>query len=157
MTESRTNDADVSSIDAIITAAYRLISGRAGETRDWDRVRSLFAPGARMIPLSKKAGVRTPDGEFPEALDVEGYISRVRPFFNEHGFFETEIARRTEQYDRIAHAFSSYESRHAPDDAEPFMRGVNSFQLFNDGKRWWILTIYWQQENLQNPIPDKYL
>ena len=31
-------------------------------------------------------------------------------------------------------------------DPEPFMRGINSFQLFNDGQRWWILSIYWQHE-----------
>ena len=56
-----------------------------------------------------------------------------------------EIARRTEQFGNIAHVWSIYESRHNEDDPEPFMRGINSIQLFNDGKRWWIVNIYWQQ------------
>lgn len=156
-TEGGANLADVDSIDAIISASYQTISGSAGEKRDWARLRSLFAPGARLIPLNKQPGVRTPDGPAPESLDVEGFIARVSDHFDKNGFFETEVARRTEQYDQIAHAFSSYESRYKADDPEPFMRGINSFQLFHDSRRWWILTIFWQQENLQNPIPDKYL
>ena len=151
------NPADVESIDAIITAAYRLISGKAGEKRDWDRIRSLYAPGAQLIPTTRQAGVPVPDGEMPTALGVGGYMARVADYFEKNGFIETEVARRTEQFGRIAHAFSTYESRHNADDPEPFMRGINSFQLFNDGKRWWILNLFWQHENPECPIPEKYL
>ncbi len=42
--------ADVESIEAILHAVYDVISGDAGEPRDWDRMRSLFVPGARLIP-----------------------------------------------------------------------------------------------------------
>jgi hypothetical protein len=84
-------------------------------------------------------------------------IARVEPFFKENGFYEKEIARRTEQFGNIAHVWSIYESRHNKNDPEPFMRGINSIQLFNDGKRWWIVNIYWQQESAENPIPQKYL
>ena len=80
-------------------------------------------------------------------LDVEGYIERVEPIFAKGGFYETEIARRTEQFGRIAHVWSTYESRHSRDDRDPFMRGINSFQLFHDGKRWWIVNIFWQHES----------
>lgn len=161
MSESPTtadaNPADVESIDSIITSAYRLVSGTAGAKRDWARLRSLYAPGARLIPSSREAGVRIPDGQTPTPLDVDGWIARVQDYFDRNGFFEVEVGRRTEQYDQIAHAFSSYESRYNEDDAEPFMRGINSFQLFYDRNRWWILNIFWQQENLENPIPEKYL
>jgi len=78
-------------------------------------------------------------------------------FFEKTGFYETEIARRTEQFGQMAHAWSIYESRHDPSDPEPFSRGINSIQLFHDGKRWWIVSIYWQQESAQAPIPKEYL
>jgi len=42
------NPADVASIDAILAALYDVISGPAGQTRNWDRMRSLFVPGARL-------------------------------------------------------------------------------------------------------------
>ena len=151
------NPADVSSIDAIINAAYDVISGPAGQKRDFDRERSLFIPGARLIPTAAKPGETGENKNAPQILDVEGYIARVEPYFAENGFYEKEIARRTEQFGQIAHVWSTYESRHKEDDPEPFMRGINSVQLFHDGTRWWIVTIYWQHESVDDPIPGKYL
>jgi hypothetical protein len=151
MEPSMADPADVASIDAIIAAAYDSISGPAGQKRDWDR--SLYYPGARLIPTAKPG---TNSDLAPQMLDVNGFIARVEPYFAEHGFYEKEIARRTEQFGNIAHVWSTYESRHNPDDPEPFMRGINSIQLFYDGSRWWIVTIYWQQESKEHPIPGKH-
>jgi hypothetical protein len=150
-----TNSADVASIDSIINASYDVISGPAGQPRDWERERSLFFPGARLIPTATRPG----DNESklaPQILDVEGYIERVEPLFCEQGFYETELARRTEQFGQIAQVWSTYESRRHPDEPEPFMRGINSFQLFHDGTRWWIVNIYWQHESAAHPLPKKY-
>ena len=149
-----TNPNDVASIDAIITAAYDVISGPAGQNRDWERERSLFLPGARLIPTAAKAG--STSGIAPQILDVEGYIARVEPYFAQNGFYEKEVARRTEQFGQIAQVWSTYESRRSESDPEPFMRGINSIQLFNDGTRWWIVTIYWQNESAEAPLPEKY-
>jgi hypothetical protein len=150
-----TNPHDVSSIDAIIKASYAVISGLAGKKRDWERERSLFLPGARLIPTATVPGRNDVDLA-PLILDVEAYIQRVEPLFADKGFYETEVARRTEQFGQIAHVWSTYESRHREDDPEPFMRGINSFQLFHDGSRWWIVNIYWQHESAEYPIPEKY-
>lgn len=150
------NPSDVASIDAIITAAYDVISGPAGKKRDWARERSLFFPGARLIPTAVEAGRN--DGDLaPQMLDVENYIARVEPLIEKKGFYEKEIARRVEQFGQIAHVWSTYESRHDPSDPKPFMRGINSIQLFHDGKRWWIVSIYWQHESAQHLLPEKYL
>jgi hypothetical protein len=154
---SSADPADVSSIDAIIAAAYDVISGPAGKKRDWDRERSLFIEGARLIPTALAPGVIAEGSHAPQILDVEGYIARVEPYFVKNGFYEKEIARKTEQFGHIAHVWSTYESRHHADDAEPFMRGINSIQLFYDDNRWWILTIYWQHESAEDPVPGKYL
>jgi hypothetical protein len=154
MEPSMADPADVASIDTIIRAAYDVISGSSGEKRDWDRERSLFYPGARLIPTAKPGAN---DGLAPQILDVEGFIARVEQYVTENGFFEKEIARRTEQFGCIAHAWSTYESRHNADDPKPFMRGVNSIQLFYDGSRWWIVSIYWQHEGPEHPVPENYL
>lgn len=147
------NPADVGSIEAIVAAVYDVISGPAGKKRDWDRMRSLFIPGARLIPT----GPRPTGGYGSRVLTVEDYVTRGAPLFEKEGFFETELARRTESFGQIAHVFSTYESRHAPTDAKPFQRGINSIQLMNDGKRWWIVTIFWQGEDEKNPLSEKYL
>lgn len=144
---------DVKSMDSILAALYDVISGPIGQQRDWDRMRNLFVPGARLIPA-----IYRPDS-VPRLrqLSVEEYITLAGPSLEKNGFFETEVARQVEQYGGVVHAFSTYESRHNADDAKPFMRGINSIQLFNDGQRWWVVTILWEGERPGNPIPEKYL
>ena len=146
------NPADVATIDSTIAALYDVISGPAGK-RNWDRFRSLFLPGARLIPT----GPRQTGEVGARVLTVEDYVQRAGGRFEKEGFFEREVARRTETFGNIAHLFSTYESRHAKDDAKPFQRGINSIQLMNDGKRWWVVTIFWQGEDEKNPLPEKYL
>lgn len=145
--------ADVESLDAIMAAVYDVISGAAGEERDWDRFRSLFAPGARLIPVGRQAQ----DAPFQAFVwTVDEYIERAGPSLMQGGFFEDEIGRTVETYGQVVHAFSAYQSKRTP-DGEVFTRGVNSFQLLNDGSRWWVVSIYWQGETPDNPIPDKYI
>ena len=99
-----------------------------------------------------------PTGEVVKrVLTVEEYIGSNGPVLEKNGFFEKEIHRKQEVYGHIAHCFSTYEARRAATDAEPFMRGINSIQLYNDGKRWWILTVFWQSENKDLPLPKEYL
>lgn len=147
-------EGDVRSIESILAATYDVISGSAGKKRDWDRFRSLFYPGARLIPTGKRpnetevrARVLTPDD----------YVERSAPFLEKEGFFERGVSNKIERFGNIAQVFSTYESRHNADDTQPFQRGINSFQLVNDGKRWWIMTIMWQAETPENPIPQEYL
>ena len=143
---------DVASQDAIISALYDVISGPACQTRDWDRFRSLFAPGARPIPTGFNSGkavtrVMTPDE----------YAAATGSNLERNGFFEKEISRTGETFGAVTHAFSTYESRRKADDEKPFARGINSIQLSNDGTRWWILTVYWQAERPDSPIPAQVL
>ena len=144
--------ADVESMDAIIASLYDVISGPAGQPRNWDRMRSLFVPGARLIPTSASSA-----GASARVLDVDGYIERVKPAFERDGFYEREIARKVDQFGNIAQLFSTYESRRKPEDPAPFARGINSIQMLRDGSRWWIVTVYWDAERPGNPIPPQYL
>ncbi len=148
------NPADVGSIDAIIKAVYDVISGDAGAKRDWDRFQSLFYKNARLIPSGKNA---TTGVIGANAISPEDYVKRVEPVFAKDGFYERELASRREVYGNIAHVFSTYESFRKSDDKKPFARGINSFQLLNDGKRWWVISIFWQAETPETPIPKKYL
>ena len=141
---------DVQSIDSIISALYDVISGPAGE-RDWARDRHLFLPQARLIRTGKN-----PDGSIRyQVMTVDEFAADAAPILSK-GFYEIEIARTMEIFGNIAHAFSTYESRHRPDEA-PFARGINSIQLLHDGERWWITAIAWDAERADNPLPSRYL
>ncbi|HEV7779003.1 MAG TPA: hypothetical protein VGO76_19195 [Luteibacter sp.] len=138
-------------MSAIIEAVYNVISGPRGQPRDWDRMRSLFVPGARLISArTDKDGLTT-----AHVMSVEDYIRLGDPMLKKDGFFEREAHRTEERFGNIAQVFSTYESRHEA-DAKPFQRGINSFQLLFDGHRWWVVTIYWQGERPELPIPKQF-
>jgi hypothetical protein len=145
--------ADVRSMDAIMHAIYDVISGPAGP-RDWNRFYSLFAPGARLIP-TRRGG---PDS-IPHVVvnTPQEFAQRAGEYFSKNSFYEHEIGRTVETFGAISQVFSAYASRREATDAKPFARGINSFQLFNDGKRWYVVTIYWDDEHAGNTIPDRYL
>ena len=144
-------DKDVASIDAIITALYDVISGPVGQARDWNRLRSLFIPGGRMMPVGQR-----PDGSVGmRLLQVNDYVATSGPLLVEKGFHEIELARRTEQFGHIAHVFSTYEG--TLEAGGPAMRGINSIQLMHDGRRWWIVSVMWEAENPKLQLPAQYL
>lgn len=143
---------DVASAEAIISALYASISGDAGVPRDWARFRHLFHPSARLSPIGgPAAGPATVAFMTPDE-----YIARAEPFLL-RGFHERQIAARVERFGHMTHVFSTYDSRHAASDTEPFARGINSIQLLDDGRRWWIISIYWQSETPAIPLPAEYL
>lgn len=143
---------DVATIDAIIKASYEVISGSADEERDWDRERSLFHPDSRHIPTRA-----LDSGEYvADVMDVEAFIERSAPYFERNGFYEYEIAREVQHFGNIAHVFSTYAWSNEL-DGPVGGRGINSFQLLYDGTRWWIMSVFWQQESEAYPIPEAYL
>ncbi len=129
---------DVSTIDGILHALYEVLSGPAGQARDWERYRSLFLEDARLMVVVAVAG------EKPRVrqLTVEDYIRRVEPIFAVEDFWERETSRQTETFGRVAHVLSAYESLRDP-NAPPFERGANSLQLFYDDSRWWVVSVMW--------------
>jgi hypothetical protein len=138
---------DVASPEAIVVAVYEVLSGRAGETRDWDRWRPLYAPNARLIPIEG-------DGDGPSAsrvLSPEEYIESRAAILAAGDFYEWETGREELRSGSIAHVWSKYEAARTP-GGEPIRRGANSIQLWNDGKRWWILSVVWDAVNAASLI-----
>ena len=115
--------------------------------------RSLF-PAARLIPLQRRAKGA---GHSWRVVAVDVYVGYVGPRLEKDGFFEKEVSRKTEAWGNIAQVFSVYESRRNADDPKPFMRGINSIQLLNDGNRWWLKTVLWDNEDDNNKLPETYL
>ena len=143
--------ADVKSIDAITAALYQVISGEPGADRDWDRFRNLFKPEGRLIPTRKDENQKF----FPKALSPEDYIQLFQSRLPT-GFFEQELHRTVEEYGTVAHLFSTYETRDKK-DGPVTNRGINSIQLFYDGTRYYIITIFWCAESMGFTLPEKYL
>lgn len=150
--QSDGSETEFATIDETIEALYASISGEKGEARDWETFRRLFTDGARLIPT----GTDSDGGSVIHHITPEQYIEQSGPYLVENGFIEEEIHRVTDRFGPIAQVFSTYTSRNSA-EGEIFARGINSIQLFNDGTRWWVVTIYWSGEGENTPIPAEYL
>jgi len=146
------NQNDVSSADAIINALYDVISGPTTKVRDWDRFRFLFSKDARMMT----AVPHRDSGTVIRTITPEQYIQRNGNRLQEMGFTEKELHRITETHGAMTHMFSTYQSDFTTNGNSQQVRGINSIQLFNDGKRFYIVSVYWDADS-KKAINKKYL
>jgi len=144
--------ADISTIDGLVKAYYEVISGPAGQPREWSRDRTLYPADVRFVEVSEDKNGRVQT----RTMTHQQYVDRVDGELVGKGFDEREIHRVTERFGSIANVFSTYESRRTK-EGPVIARGINSLQLFHDGARWWIASATWQDETAAHPIPKSYL
>jgi hypothetical protein len=143
---------DVGSLDGIIKAFYDVVSGPAGQPRQWGRDRTLYLPDIRFV----ETGVDKTGKTVAQVLTHQDFVDAADAGMVRNGFFEIEIHRATRTFGNITQVFSTYEMR-AKSDGPAFGRGVNSLQVFWDGKRYWIASVTWDDEREGNPIPSDLL
>lgn len=146
----------VRTLENTIDTLYSVISGKKGQTRDWNLFKFLFHPNAKLIPYEKDLeGI-----VHARYLSPDDYINTIGKWLDtkrDTDFYENEVHKVVNTFGNIAQVFSTYESFHNKLDKKPYMRGINSFQLLNHNERWWIINIYWARETQINPIPKEYL
>ena len=140
-------DAAAGSPGALVRALYDIVSGPAHGVKDWARLARLHAPGALITPTQHGAG-----GVFAAAPQpLPQFIELNKRLFSTRGFFEREVFQRVQRFGHVAHVWSGYETReHA--DGQVEARGVNSFQLLNDGQRWCVLSATWDTDIPAHPM-----
>jgi hypothetical protein len=147
------NPNDVGSIEGIVKASYETISGGVGVPRQWGRDRTLYDPHVRFVAIvkdKKSGGVRA------ESTDEQEYADQDDAFMVKEGFTERELGQEIHRFGNVATVLSSYEGK-VSSTGKVVARGVNIFQLYFDGKRWWILSMAWDEESAENPIPKGLL
>jgi hypothetical protein len=143
---------DVGSLDGIIKAYYEVVSGPAGQPRQWARDRSLYIPQLHFVEVDRdrKSGAMR-----LSAMNHQEYVDKVDPGAL-RGFFEREIHRTTQSFGAVTHVWSTYESR-AEADGPVIARGINSIEVIFDGKRYWITFAQWDEETPDQPLPQAFL
>lgn len=143
---------DVATMDGIIKAFYDVVSGPVGQPRQWSRDSTLYVPGVLFI--STDVGR---DGKpYHDIMSHQQFVDKYNASVVAQGFYEQEIHRVTTRYGTIAHVMSTYVMRRTLNG--PLIgRGVNSLELFYDGKRWWIVCDLWDEERPGNPLPKELL
>jgi hypothetical protein len=142
---------DVATLDGIIKAYYEVVSGPAGQPRDWARDQSLHHPQAQVTIISQDAA-----GKPAARVMTLGAFHTLSGGLSESGFFEYEIHRITERYGNTAHVWSTYEWRNT-EDGPVGGRGINTIQLFWSEGRWWITSWMFDNSGKGGDIPARYL
>ncbi len=141
------NPVDVKSVDSILAALYDVISGPAGE-RDWNRFRSLFMPNARLTSPKK-----LPTAQFTSAPTASKTTSvSAAPLFPEERFLRKT---RRQSHPNLRQRRPGFQQLRIPPRPRrcPFRFGINSIQLVNDGSRWWVVNILWDEERPDSSSP----
>lgn len=142
---------DVATLDGILRAYYEVVSRPAGQPADRARDEWIHHPDA-LVAIARLGAEGQPElhtmsiGEYHDLFGAP----------DEESFFEWEIHRTVHRFGSVAHVWSTYASSRAP-GGEIFSRGINSIQLFNDGRRWWITSWIFDSERAGNSIPAEYL
>jgi hypothetical protein len=142
---------DVASVDGVVKAYYDVISGPAGQPRQWSRDRSLYIPDLRFVATGFAR-----ERPYARVMDHQTFVDGSDSAMVHDGFFEREIHRVTRAYGNIVQVFSTYEE-HRTVDGPVQGRGVNALQLFWDGTRWWVASAIWFEEDPTHAIPREFL
>lgn len=143
---------DWQSPEAIVRALYEVISADAGAKRDWDRYRALFIDDARM-----SVSIKSKVAQGIVGMGTEELIAQTDSAYGSTGFHEIPLVTRVEKHGLLASVMSSFEVRLRRSDEKPLMRGLNHFQLLNDGERWWIVSNIGVVETEAAPLPAEFL
>ena len=139
---------EFATIDALMTALYSSISGPPGG-QDFELSRRLYHPDVRLVRT------RLDEAGRPVAFSfsADDYESNARSLLADTPFYEIETERRTVRFGNVAQVFSAYEARTAPQGGELIKRGMNCAHLFNDGERWWLVHLIWDDEREGVTVP----
>lgn len=142
---------DVESVESITKAYYDIISGPIGQKRDFDRLRNLFHPNCAFTYSYWSAS----EGKANlMEFDFDGYIEKL-DYLDKKGFYEEEISSEVTRYGTLVNVISTYKFWMEDKTAEG--RGVTLYNYFYDGERYWIMSMFWQMESEQFPIPEAFL
>ncbi len=141
---------DEAAIGAAIDGMYAMISGPAGP-RDWSRQDAFFHPDCRQV----RTGVDADGQPWMLAFTLDEYRANADALLANMDFFETELSREVRVFGNIAHAWSRYEARTAPQAVTPERRGINSIQLLRERDGCWrIFHMIWDNERTGLALPE---
>lgn len=145
---------DLSTVNGIIYALYNIISGPSGQERNWNDFRNLFAENARMFI----AVPNDDSGSVLKSITPEEYVQRNQTRLSDIGFNEEELYRITNAYGAGTQIFSTYESHFTNKNGEEeITKGINNIQLYFNGQRYFIVSIFWDANAKNIEVPERYL
>lgn len=127
--------------EALTRRLYEVVSAAPGQ-RHWDDIRELYHPRATLV----RTGIDDQGKRFVLAMSFDEYVANVTELLKDTEFYETEIHQQVTVFGNVARVASVYEYRSLSPAATRQGRGVNFFNLVNEGQGWKIMNIVWDNE-----------
>lgn len=129
---------------AMIRSLYEALNWGPDKAPGWDAFKACFHETARLYPSARPM----------EALSVDAFVERMdaqRQSGNLASFSETMLGEDVLVFGNVAVAFSAYETLMNDGDTS---RGLNAFHLAHDGNEWKVLSLAWDNESADLPLPS---
>ncbi len=142
---------EIKEIERVTKTLYSSICFEAGGKPALENLRTLFIAEGKLI---------NNNDNFPVIKTVDQYIEAFKQRLSTgslKAFYEGEISSRTELFGKIAHRFSTYETKFDLSASESFSIGINSIQFIKINQLWLVSSIAWNDQTENCAIPRKYL
>jgi hypothetical protein len=131
----------INDFEALTARLYEQV-GRPRDDAGWDAIRPLYHPRATLV----RTGVDDNGKRFALAMTLDEYIANVKQLLADVEFSEVELFQRVDEFGNVARLASVYEFRYRGGGEDRNGRGVNFFNLVNDGRGWQVMNMVWDNE-----------
>ena len=136
---SHPGKAEIQEINETIARLFAAISFKEGSEPNMPEIKELFINEGLLIDHNELS---------PKIFGVEAFIDHFQNLYEQGiitGLEDREVHHKTKVYDQVAHRYSFYEARKAPEEA-PFAVGINSIQLIKVGTSWKVSSMAWNDD-----------
>ena len=135
--------------EGVVAHLYDLVTFEAGQSPDWDQVRSLFLEQAVIVLRTSRSATTV--------FSVDGFVNDFVSFIEranvqETGFTERVLRTRPTVFGDMAHVWVLYAAS-IPGSPRPPQQGVDSFSLIKQDGRWWIAAVTNEIPTATRPVP----
>jgi hypothetical protein len=135
--------------EGLVNALYDAVTFEAGESPDWDWVKSMFIDEGVVVLRTGR--------EETTVFSVEGFVEDFTRFIEgsgveKTGFVEKILRTKAMVLGDMAHILVLYEAW-IPGGERPPQQGVDSFQLIRKDGRWRIVSITNEIPTPERPVP----
>lgn len=144
-------ETDLKLINDLTLELYNSICFEIGSVPPVENLKDILLPSAKMIRNSE---------ESPDIMTVDDFIISYKERIADgtiKSFYEGELNNITEIFGKIAHRFSTYETKFDLTVDKPFAIGINSIQYVKIDNYWKISSIVWNNQSNDLRIPPNYL
>jgi hypothetical protein len=137
--------------DSLVRKLYDLVTFEAGQSPDWEIVKSLFIKEA-VIVLRTSRDSTTLFSVDSFVDDFKNFIARAK--VEETGFTEKIVRLKPMEFGDMAQMLVLYEAS-IPGSSRGPQQGVDNFLLIRKANRWWIVAITNEIPTPDNPLPPE--